>query len=604
MMKKTLLSFPILAILFLSSICTLEAQILIKDINPGPSGSTIQFAEIVGSKLYFIANDPGLELWVSDRETGSTYMIGPELPEVDGTPNSESHFMAFKDDLLVFSTRIENNFKDMNLYVTNGSIEGTQFIKALLNGRNILDELIEYNNKFYFAGWDAEHGAELWRSDGTPSGTHHLLLPVSGERIYHPKNFTVYNNNLWFSSFSDLWKLDSEGELHKVADSSVDGTTYLELFTSTDAEPAYFVQAYNSPDFKRLVQINPDASIEEVSPEVANRTRILAYANQKLTFSEVNTESYPYTNHIRSLNASTGTISPLTSISTTNIYNGNAGWVAGNDNVFFTLFDGTPLTTLWTSDGTTAGTAKIDLMAGATRQIINFLPDTENGRYAGASGNIFFNASINSSDFHLWKSDGSEAGTGRMEVDGQPLKYSIDSKYLSYANGRIFFATHPDYGKELFYSDGTNDGTKLLVDLVPGTDDAFSYMLGIINDTLFLASNLSTDYGTELYALPLCEYLTCVPTGVKDNKVLSGLSIYPNPTRSSIYTSSTSDLGKVELRIYSSSGRLLKQQQIEINTGDGNLIHEFSSNPQGLYFVHITKDGKTLLSTKVLMVGN
>lgn len=94
------------------------------------------------------------------------------------------------------------------------------------------------------------------------------------------------------------------------------------------------------------------------------------------------------------------------------------------------------------------------------------------------------------------------------------------------------------------------------------------------------------------------------PTNITDNKVQDGLSIYPNPTRSSIYTSSTRDLGKVDVRIYSPLGGLLKQQQINIHAGDSNLLHEFSSDQDGFYFVQITKDGKTLLSTKVLMLGN
>ncbi len=608
-MKKITSRLLILCILSFPLIQTTEAQILIKDIYPGSSNSNIAFSGIVGNKLFFTANDGSgsPELWVSDREIDSTYMIGPVLPGVDRPVGNASQFVVFRDSLLAFTTSF---YDDVNLYYTNGTLEGTQYFKTLPKNRSNIDELVSYNDKFYFAGRDDEHGTELWESDGTESGTHHSLYSTSSsDRINSPRNFKIYSNKLWFSSYSILWYLD-ELSIHKVAVSKYVNPIFMELFTSTDSEPAYFVQNHN-PDFRRLVKVNPDASMEVIDSTLSNITKILAYKKQNLTYSETNTEAYPYTGNLKSLNASTGEISLLSSFPTTQSYFGDGGWIPDNDNTFLTI-RGDNSWELWISNGSPTGTNKIDFVAGSTIQLINFIRDKENGGFLGASGNIFFNAIIDGSDSEIWISDGTVSGTERFEFEGQPLSFNT---FLHYGNGIIFKEYQPLHGYELFYTDGTNAGTKLLAHSTPGTSYGSIYLLGIISDTLFMRTSLSTEFGDELYALPLdpCLNVTCpdgqvsygcgcITTDIKDNKALpSGLSIYPNPTRSSLYISSISDLGSVMLRIYSPLGGLLKQQQIEINAGDRNLLHEFSPDQQGLYFVQIMKDGQTLLNAKALM---
>ena len=177
-MKRKLLKLLCAAFLFLAPYFTAEAQILIKDINPGPDRSSISVGEIVGNKLFFIARNPNPGLWVSDRKTGSTHMIGPVLPGIAGTPNDQSKFLVFRDSLLVFTAY--HNGIDVNLYSTTGSIEGTQFIKTLTRGASIYDGFVGFNNKFYFKGYDAIHRTELWESDGSASGTQHLLNSFTG----------------------------------------------------------------------------------------------------------------------------------------------------------------------------------------------------------------------------------------------------------------------------------------------------------------------------------------------------------------------------------------------------------------------------------------
>ncbi|MCF8380201.1 MAG: T9SS type A sorting domain-containing protein [Bacteroidales bacterium] len=500
---------PILLFIFFfsgSAFWSADAQILIKDFYPGPSSSTIGFSGKIGDKLFFTATDPSSELWLSDRATGSINMVGPVLPGVDGVVTFNSKFLLFRDSLLVFTTSSNN---DVNLYFTDGSISGTQHIKTLTNSFPVLKNLLSFNNKMYFQAWDNIHGTEIWESDATESGTHHLLNPLNGKPVKSPVNFTQYNNRLWFSSLGQFWYIDSLS-LH-LSDYYYPNTSYsLELFVNTDAEPAYFIQPFNNALNKRLVKVNPDASIEILDTTLLDKTLLLSYKNKKLLYNEVSTDVYPYTRKIISLDAITGDTSLLISFTSTNLSNGFTGWIPGNKNVFLSLYNGSQLMDFWVTDGTPAGTSRIDILAGVTSGTVYFLSDTENGGFIGASGNIFLNVR-KGEDIHLWITDGSSAGTQRIEVEGQPLSNISSSTFLHYGNGFVFDAYHPLYGTELWYSNGTNSGTKLLADMTPGTKSTSFLPLSVNQDTLFMAANLSSDYGRELYAYPidLCEGVVC-----------------------------------------------------------------------------------------------
>jgi len=105
------------------------------------------------------------------------------------------------------------------------------------------------------------------------------------------------------------------------------------------------------------------------------------------------------------------------------------------------------------------------------------------------NGFIYFPANDGIHGYELWRSDGTEAGTTLVK-DIVPGSESSYLRRLVVANGRLFFSAYDGvHGEELWVSDGTETGTFLLKDLLPGT--ASSEPLGTslaIGNTLYFLS--------------------------------------------------------------------------------------------------------------------
>jgi ELWxxDGT repeat protein len=151
---------------------------------------------------------------------------------------------------------------------------------------------------------------------------------------------------------------------------------------------------------------------------------------------------------------------------------------------------------LWKSDGTAAGTIMV-------KQFVNsghpFLEDMTN-----SNGTLFFTAWEPTHGLELWKSDGTAAGTAMVKDTGPDYQpYSIngsgDFADLTNVNGALFFrwfdGTH---GGELWTSDGTAAGTKLVKDLAPGPEGSSAYDLTNVDGTLFFGADDGT-HGIELW---------------------------------------------------------------------------------------------------------
>jgi ELWxxDGT repeat protein len=128
---------------------------------------------------------------------------------------------------------------------------------------------------------------------------------------------------------------------------------------------------------------------------------------------------------------------------------------------------------LWTTDGTTAGTALVkDINVGGGSSS-NVGPGTVRDPEASLSIGtaLLFGACDTNplSDCQLWKSDGSAAGTVALTttLNGLP-------RCLTAFKGSTLFVGHDaTHGYELWKTDGTAPGTALVVDLNPGTAEGF-----------------------------------------------------------------------------------------------------------------------------------
>jgi len=101
----------------------------------------------------------------------------------------------------------------------------------------------------------------------------------------------------------------------------------------------------------------------------------------------------------------------------------------------------------------------------------------------------------------LWICDGTAAGT-RLVKDIYPGDYDPMwamaptpwPKELTVLNGQVLFSVQsPEYGEELWRSDGTEEGTVLVADLDPGASHSYPRYLTVVGDYLFFQANDDSD---------------------------------------------------------------------------------------------------------------
>lgn len=139
-----------------------------------------------------------------------------------------------------------------------------------------------------------------------------------------------------------------------------------------------------------------------------------------------------------------------------------------NGRLFFRANDGQNGPSLWKSDGTPAGTQPVrdPIPGSAAHTGPTFL------RAAGRT--LFFIAPVKNRGFQLWKSDGTTAGTVALtNARFSPARPFLD--FAVFGNRLVFVAADPKNGQELWVSDGTAGGTRALTSLPKA--DAFDHVL-------------------------------------------------------------------------------------------------------------------------------
>ncbi len=103
-------------------------------------------------------------------------------------------------------------------------------------------------------------------------------------------------------------------------------------------------------------------------------------------------------------------------------------------------------------------------------------------------GKLFFAANLPDGRRELWKSDGTTAGTVPVKrfapFPGVFFGSALTS--LTPVGSRLFFVVSDEtHGRELWVSDGTTGGTRLVKDISPGVDGSEPFDLTAVGSTLF-----------------------------------------------------------------------------------------------------------------------
>jgi ELWxxDGT repeat protein len=301
--------------------------------------------------------------------------------------------------------------------------------------------LVNVNGTLFFAANDGTHGEELWKSDGTPSGTK-LVKDINPNGSFGGDHyFTNINGTLFFvaddgSHGAELWKSDGTDI----------GTTMV-----------------------KDINLGTTGSIP----------RKLTNVNGTLFF-KANDGSHGY-ELWKSNGLDTGTVM-VKDISPTATGQFWTSMINVGGTLFFQADDGTHGYELWKSNGLDTGTVMVkDINPNAAMSAPQNM--------AEVNGTLFFRANDGTNGYELWKSNGEEAGTVLVKV----LNATPNSSYphsLTNLNGVLMFeANDATNGHELWRSDGTSIGTVLVKDIFPGASDSSPRNLINVGGTLFFGAN-------------------------------------------------------------------------------------------------------------------
>ncbi len=161
-----------------------------------------------------------------------------------------------------------------------------------------------------------------------------------------------------------------------------------------------------------------------------------------------------------------------------------------NGTIYFSADDGTTGEALWKFDGATASLVK-DIRTGgngAPANITRLLP-------VGSS--VFFRANDDSNGKEPWFSDGTELGTN-MILDINSSGSSFPNNYINVGGTVYFLANDGTNGAELWTSDGTGGGTSMVADINPGSGSSnVQNLVEMAGFVYFTATDGST--GFELW---------------------------------------------------------------------------------------------------------
>ena len=534
-MKKLVQFFVICYLLY----STLNAQTFIKGGFASSSlGSPRNLIDVNGT-LFFQVDDGvnGDELWKIDGTLAGTIMIKDITPGSNGTNFSLTKRVAFNNSLYFYANSSTNGDE---LWKSDGTYSGTNLVKDIRTGTSSsngsvsgTDLLVVSGSFLFFNANDGINGSELWKSDGTTSGTNMVkdIYPGSSTNESSPTNLCDLNGTIFFSAYNpttgyELWKSD--------------GTTIGTVLVK-DINPG---TASSSP----IALTNVNGTLYFYADNGVNGNELWKSDGTSLG-----------TVLVKDIKSGSGSSNPVTY--------GPAYLVNGNGILHFYADNGVNGYELWASDGTSAGTILVkDINAGSTGSMFT---GTGGPLLSFIDNTLYFRASNGINGTELWKSDGTTSGTVMVKDINSGSNSSTPGYFAEFNNECYFVAFQSSSTTQLCKSDGTAAGT---YSLFISTSNPYPSALTNVNGTLFFRA-YSNIYGEGLWKLDP------IITSLDDNTSLTiDIKVFPNPS-TGVFIIETQNNTSIEV-INLLGETILTQQMLQ---GKNEL--SLNNHANGIYFI-------------------
>lgn len=558
-MKKLILTSALIAVT--AAFVNAQNPIMVKDIDTTlTQGSNPSSFVSFKNKLYFTAdskrwngfgNIGNRELWCSNgSEVGTKMVVDLGLSGTTNIGSNPQWLKVWKNKIYFFAGGADSK---QNLYETDGTELGTKQIttsglaSAIPNGRD-REAFVEFNNELYFIANDYINGSELWKTDGTEAGTVMLkeINPAKGmyDNSSEIRQLTVMGNTLYFFANEtatddslQIWKTNgTTAGTEKIVSYKVNNDLSLYSLTATATNLYY---TYNSSLYKC------DGTAAGISLFIAgNSPEHLTSFKGELLFLTTKSSPVPTASICITSNDTQGytilkeaTPSEInTSINSTYYYQMNIV----DDKLYFDISIAGPITQLWQSDGTLAGT----ILVKAIPQTDGYI---QSQQFIKHNNEVYFTTELNG-DRYLNKTNGTVAGTQRLSTIGVK-----EVNYLTSVDKVLFFASLDS--KNSFYE------TEL-------------WKFG--NDTTSGAGG-----STALFEVKSEDH---------------AISVYPNPAKDVVNISVLDDAKILAVSLYDITGKILETLDVTKET----ITHNISNLNNGQYIYTIKTNSGVIIKRLVV----
>lgn len=396
-------------------------------------------------------------LTTEDADVGNTFVY----TLVSGTGDDDNGLFSIVGDQIQLNTSLDFETKsEYSIRVRSTDQQAGYSIE-----RTITIQVANVNPSVFYVKDDGVHGSELWKSDGSATGSVMVADVNPGSESSNPENIFVIGDTVYFTANDgvhgrELWKSDgTETGTVMVADINPgSGSSDAGQFTNWN-DILYFVAG----DGGNGLELWKSDGTQTGTTLVADINSGTAGSNpQRLTVS--------------------------------------GSWL------YMVANDGTHGRELWKSDGTSGGTSLVaDLTSGTA--------DSNPQELADVNGTLFFTHEDTTYGRELWKSD---AGGTSLVLDARPGSASSTPLELTNVGGTLFMSLDDGvHGRELWKSDGTAGGTQLVSDVRPGSGSSLpEEFIDVNGEVYFTAFNDTT--GAEIWKSGGTAATTSVVTDVSE----------------------------------------------------------------------------------------
>jgi ELWxxDGT repeat protein len=366
------------------------------------------------------------------------------------------------------------------LWRTDGTEVGTQLLKDIYPGSQdgASSGFVCQNNLLYFGGNNLDNGYEPWVTDGTAEGTHILVDINPGPASSFTSSPMVINGRMYFFSSGSL-----NPTLYEYSASSTPVLNEIvtfpnsQIYSTIKADNYYYIFLNNyAEDASTQWQIWRTDGTAEGTIKVHEGESYIDYmipVHDKLFFAYYSNDIYG-----SMLWVSNGQAKDAVMIKET-------PWIqsfyAYKDKLIF----GTTYST-WVSDGMEEGTIELTSIKSDAGVVYN---------------NLFYATGTNESGrVVLFNTDGTVEGTHvNAELNSGANGFYIASGTIPILNGKFVLPiADAQHGQEPGISDGTQEGTRQIFDIFPGTEDSDARNWATFDDKVFFLAD-DGRHGSEVW---------------------------------------------------------------------------------------------------------